>query len=990
LSVDGFTSFRELQTVDLGDLELFVITGPTGAGKTSLLDSMALALYGQVPRMSGKSGLAELVSHGQAEARVMLEFSVDGEIYRVSRRLPRKGAQSARLERLEEETWVDAVDRGGVRAVNDKVQELLKLDFGSFCKAVILPQGEFARFLKGEPSERRETLVALLGLGSYERMRAIANERARELKIKTEQTTEILQGDEFADATPEGLAAAEADAKQAEDHASTVTADLTQARDDFRASSQSQEAATRAAALAERLDTLQGQLESEQTRCREAEQSAREARTAHQPAQELADRAAARLASTETTVEQLTAEHGSIETLTRLRDTAEALPQLKTELEAAHSSMEKLEEAQTAAATDLAELQARAAKAEEAVQAAEATRKERQQEHEKAAEACRALERQVRDLRDASTSLTRAEQALAPAREVATQEEANAAHARAHSAEAEHQVDKLQRANMVAALGSNLTVGDPCPICERLLEHEISPDGHIEAELIAAREAVESARDQADKAARRAAGAAARLAEAERAHHEALAACEQLASASGGIEAAEHSLTVMRAQIVDAAGALEAAQAAHEQAITLLNQRRQEIAAAVARVEGLEQQRVQSQRNIDSAAARSNAALAILHARFGDPVPADAAQQLAAGLAALHAAASSVTEARADERAARRVLDEATEAVVSAERRLGEIDVTLQELRGRAQAALDAARQIDTEQLALVLPPPAQARDVRAGELATWSRQAALQVLGVRRRLDEEAAELATKVVAVAASHGIEAGETPAALSALDELSAAAMAAQGSAHQRVASVSAQLEHRRRLEAQIKDDRARAEVLNVLARELRADRFIEFIIQETLDLLATRASDELRRISDGRYSLTSADGQFDVIDHLNADERRSVKTLSGGETFLASLALALALSQHVTDLAGEGLGARLEAVFIDEGFGALDPETLEEVIDALERLRDAQLIIGVISHVPEVAARIGEGLEVRRDGSRSVILDRKSRPADRGHLRAIAA
>jgi hypothetical protein len=127
----------------------------------------------------------------------------------------------------------------------------------------------------------------------------------------------------------------------------------------------------------------------------------------------------------------------------------------------------------------------------------------------------------------------------------------------------------------------------------------------------------------------------------------------------------------------------------------------------------------------------------------------------------------------------------------------------------------------------------------------------------------------------------------------LDELSASAMAAQGSAQQRVASVSAQLERRRRLEAQIEDDRARAEVLNVLARELRADRFMEFIIQETLDLLATRASNELRRISDGRYSLTSADGQFSVIDHLNADEQRSVKTLSGGKTFLASLALALA-------------------------------------------------------------------------------------------------
>ena len=94
----------------------------------------------------------------------------------------------------------------------------------------------------------------------------------------------------------------------------------------------------------------------------------------------------------------------------------------------------------------------------------------------------------------------------------------------------------------------------------------------------------------------------------------------------------------------------------------------------------------------------------------------------------------------------------------------------------------------------------------------------------------------------------------------------------------------------------------------------------------------------KRISGGRYSLSPAGDEFKVVDHHNADERRSVKTLSGGETFLASLALALALSRHVGELASEGMGAKLESVFIDEGFGTLDPATLDEVIDALERLR----------------------------------------------------
>lgn len=977
LAIDGYTSFRDRQEVDFGDLELFVITGPTGAGKTSLLDSIALALYGQVPRMSGNRGLAELVSHGQAEARVLLEFSVDGAVYRVSRRLPRKGAQSARLERLEGDRWVDAVERAGVRAVNDKVQELVKLDFASFCKAVVLPQGEFARFLKGEPSERRETLVALLALGSFERMRARANERARELKIRTEQTNKILQGEEFADATPEGLARSEGEAARAEAHARAVAADLARAREAHRLSTEREELATRAADLGDRLEALAGELEAEQTRCREAEEAARKAKVAQGPARELAERAAQEMAAAETALYELTAEKGSVGELTRIRAAAEALPTLLGDVQTAHASLEQLEQARAAAAIARNELQAASVRAEEAAQSAHASRRERQQELTAASEACRALEATVQQLRDATVTRGRTEQALEPARASATREEAEAVEARAASAEIERRLEELQHANMVVTLGARLSVGDLCPICERPLEHQPSSDGHVDAELVQTRDAVADARTAADEAGRRAAGAAARLADAERVHREAQENWQRLASALGGMGAADESMATMRARANEAATALEGAEAAHDQAVTQLGERRQELAATTARLESLAQQHARATVTHDEACARCEAALAQLRDRFGDPVPSDAAARLTAALASVGAAESALAKARADEQAARRALEEATAAVIAADRRLAEIDVRLQELRGRAQASLEVARQVDPEHLTFVLPGPAAARDFRAQELAAWSQEAARQVRAASQRLSDEARAHAANAISAAAGQGIDAADAPEAVAALGESSASAMAAQGSAQQRVAAVSAQLEHRRRLEAEIEEERARAQVLEVLARELRADRFIEFVIQETLDLLAARASEELRRISDGRYSLMSADGQFSVVDHLNADERRSVKTLSGGETFMASLALALALSQHVTDLAGEGLGARLEAVFIDEGFGALDPDTLEEVIDALERLREADLVVGVISHVPQVAARIGEGLEVRRDGSRSVIVDRKA-------------
>src|ERR1700754_817948 len=157
LQIEGFTAFRDRQVVDFESLGLFVITGPTGAGKTSILDAMVFALYGQVPRLGGKQGTSELIALGTAQARVRFEFAIAGRgRYRVARRLSRKAAQTATFERLDGEAWTPVCDRGGVRECDRAIHELLGLDFDAFCRAVVLPQGEFHRFLKGDPGERRK------------------------------------------------------------------------------------------------------------------------------------------------------------------------------------------------------------------------------------------------------------------------------------------------------------------------------------------------------------------------------------------------------------------------------------------------------------------------------------------------------------------------------------------------------------------------------------------------------------------------------------------------------------------------------------------------------------------------------------------------------------------------------------------------------------------------------------------------------------------
>ena len=143
----------------------------------------------------------------------------------------------------------------------------------------------------------------------------------------------------------------------------------------------------------------------------------------------------------------------------------------------------------------------------------------------------------------------------------------------------------------------------------------------------------------------------------------------------------------------------------------------------------------------------------------------------------------------------------------------------------------------------------------------------------------------------------------------------------------------------------------------LAQHLTAPGFKGWLLAAAFDRLVSGASERLRELSSGQYTFQSnGKFEFDVVDHANAGETRSAKTLSGGETFLASLALALALAEHVSDLAAAGT-ARLESIFLDEGFGALDGETLDIVATAIEELATKGRTVGIVTHVTDLAERI---------------------------------
>jgi exonuclease SbcC len=195
----------------------------------------------------------------------------------------------------------------------------------------------------------------------------------------------------------------------------------------------------------------------------------------------------------------------------------------------------------------------------------------------------------------------------------------------------------------------------------------------------------------------------------------------------------------------------------------------------------------------------------------------------------------------------------------------------------------------------------------------------------------------------------------------------------GAAGKQIEQIAADIEKAKALREQEKTCREEASLARDLASLLRTDSFPTFLRQRAMTVLARAGSKQLREISGGRYDLI-ADGQdFAVEDLWSASTPRPVRTLSGGETFLASLALALALAEHLPSLAGSGHQAALESLFIDEGFSHLDAETLDIVANALEVLgQDRNRLIGVVTHVPALAERMPARITVHKSQAGSTV------------------
>jgi exonuclease SbcC len=354
LEIQGLTSFKEKQVIPFSDLDLFAITGPTGAGKTSIVDALTYALFGKVPRVD--RDMKQLISQESERLSVSLQFANGGEMFRVHRATARKGLPVIRLERLVDassDEW--CAEANGATEVTQRVEELLGMDYEGFVRSVLLPQGQFEKFLAGKPEERRRVLDGLLRLNIYAEMMTLANSR----KVSHQQTVEKHQYalQQYDGATPSALAAAQQELSGLRERADELAAERSRL--------------TQASEVGGRLSASAARAREAREAIGKAEADLNKARTTLATGQEAIDVISGELSEVEVAIAASPFDADTLNQLTRAegayREMTKAEEHLTTIRERSEGAAQRLEQAQQAfrvAGQAAADTQAALAKAD--------------------------------------------------------------------------------------------------------------------------------------------------------------------------------------------------------------------------------------------------------------------------------------------------------------------------------------------------------------------------------------------------------------------------------------------------------------------------------------------------------------------------------------------------------------------------------------------------------------------------------------------------
>ena len=917
LTLSAFGPYAAQTTLDLEKLGkggLYLITGDTGAGKTTLFDAITYALYDH-----SSSGIREgsmlrcKYADDKTPTFVELEFEVHGVRYTV-RRNPEYQRPKARGDGMTTEkadatlTYPD--DRPPVTKAKDvtaAVQEIIGLDYNQFSQIVLIAQGQFTKLLNASTEERSRIFRKLFRTQRYaqlqERLQAEAAALNQQRTAQNAKLDSLLGGLQFNPDDPDAEALRVLCAQTVPETALALLDALT-----ARQAAALEETGTALHTTEAQLDKVQQQLGAAAQAQQLAQQlTARQAElAAAKPALDAARAEADRHAGDAAQLDALTAQVTQAQSALAAYDALDALCRQQTEARDAarlaaaqahkrRTQLDSLNSALSAAESELAAL-------------ADADTR------------LLALQNRSAQLTQRGEALAKLEQRLADC-----QRQAKAAHkaqenyraAAAAQDEARARRDALERAFLDAQAGllaESLVEGAPCPVCgsthhpaRALLPHTAPTQAQVEA----ARQAAAAADRQAQNASAAAQSALAAANEAKtslRRDAETLLP-ERFTAPEGTVPL---TFALMTNVLAEETAALQTEQAdcAAQCRQTEADCRRK------AQLEADRQNKTRQRPALEQAAAEADRSAAAQNAS-ADALEGQIAERRAALPYPRRAdAQAALDKLEADRRALRTCMDTAQRKLKQAEQAVAAAEAAVEALTAQQTAAQKELPARSAEELSAQQTELTTARET----LRSREKQLSAQLLPNRK---------------TAAQYRAAAEARQALESRWQWVSALAATAGGTLTSK---------QKIKLEAYIQ--------MNYLDRILR--------YANTRLMQMTAGQYELERI--GAENQRSQSGlDLGVIDHYNGT-RRSVKTLSGGESFKASLALALGLSDEVQSAAG---GIRLDTLFLDEGFGSLDEESLELAIRVLSGLTEGDRLVGIISHVGALKDRIDRQVVVHK-------------------------